>query len=259
MDFYDYAVTYQLPFLVNYGLDYPNSGSWQPANEVIKTMDLDRFTIPVTVDWTDVRQPLNQEKEYDNQDSNDGDEVRLMLTARVSGDYLGEPLTKYESMRFTNSQYDSIIYEMHLLHDDNYSVVIPESFMDLVPEGMLKINETTPEGREQNANFQKVAATTGLGSTVRIEKFSDMTPLRIKIQYERLRNKTLITPLRIQAEINSEPRKWVIRKRFTEAADGQDYEVESFSVHHPNTEKIQTYVWVPRPTLGLMNWWPTLP
>lgn len=36
VDFYDYAVKYQLPLLEPHGLDYPNSGSWQPATEVFK-------------------------------------------------------------------------------------------------------------------------------------------------------------------------------------------------------------------------------
>ena len=53
VDFYDYAVKYHLPLLEPHGLDYPKMGSWQPATEVFKKMDVDRFTIPVTVEWVD--------------------------------------------------------------------------------------------------------------------------------------------------------------------------------------------------------------
>lgn len=63
----------------------------------------------------------------------------------------------------------------------------------------------------------------------------------------------------MQTEINSEPHKYTYRKQLHEAADGKDYEIESYGIYHPNSDKTQTYVWVPRPTLGLMNWWPTLP
>lgn len=262
VDFYDYAVKYQLPLLEPHGLDYPNSGSWQPATEVFKKMDLDRFTIPVTVDWIDERKRLNGTKDVTEGGTK---EVRLMITARVVGDFVDEN-NNSGGRRFIHTKYDGITYDMLLLDEDNYSMKIAESFMDAVPQGMIEMNKTTAEGREQNASFEKMNKTMPMSEgVVRILKFSDKTPLRIKISYDTDRSKDrdfigpIATPLKVQAEINSEPHKFVTRKKFHEAADGRDYEIESYGVHHPNSDKTQTYVWVPRPTLGIMNWWPTLP
>ena len=62
-------------------------GSWQPATEVFKKMDVDRFTIPVTVEWVD---NIKKMKGYIDATEAGTKEVRLMITARVSGDYVNE-------------------------------------------------------------------------------------------------------------------------------------------------------------------------
>ena len=264
VDFYEYAVKYQLPLLETHGLDYPDSGSWQPATEVFKKMDLDRFTIPVTVEWAD---EIKKMKGYTDVVAGGTKEIRLMITATVSGDYV-DKTDGSGGWRFIHSKWDGITYEMILLDEDNYSMIIPESFMDVIPESMIEMNKTTAEGREQNASFEKMTKTMPMeDGVVRIRKFSGITPLRIKISYDNNRNKdrdfgwphSFATPLKVQAEIKSEPHKVVTRKDFREAADGKEYDIESYGIYHPNTDKKQTYVWVPRPTLGLMNWWPTLP
>ena len=265
VDFYDYAVKYHLPLLEPHGLDYPKMGSWQPATEVFKKMDVDRFTIPVTVEWVD---NIKKMKGYIDATDAGTKEVRLMITARVSGDYVNEK-DGTGGRRFIHTAYDGIVYEMILLDEDNYSMIIPESFMDMVPQGMVEMNKTTAEGREQNASLEKMNETMPVGDNppVRILKFSNQIPLRIKISYEKKGGKnqavtgldSFVTPLKVQAEINSEPHKYTYRKQLHEAADGKEYEIESYGIYHPNSDKTQTYVWVPRPTLGLMNWWPTLP
>lgn len=264
VDFYDYAVAHQLPLLEPHGLDYPDSGSWQPATEVFKKMDLDRFTIPVTVDWVD---KIKKMKGYMDAVESGTKQVRLMIIATVSGDYVDTTLGAGD-WRFIHSKWDGITYDMILLDEDNYSMKIAESFMDVVPESMIEMNKTTAEGREQNASFEKMTKTMPVGDgVVRIRKFSAITPLRVKISYDNNRNKdrdfgwphSFATPLKVQAEIQSEPAKYTYRKQLHEAADGKYYDIESYGIYHPNTDKKQTYVWVPRPTLGLMNWWPTLP
>lgn len=264
VDFYDYAVKYHLPLFEPHGLDYPDSGSWQPATEVFKKMDLDRFTIPITVDWVDEVKKMKGYSDFMNRGTK---EVRLMLMATVSGDYVDETLGA-GGWRFIHSKWDGITYDMILLDEDNYAMKIAESFMDMVPEGMIEMNKTTAEGREQNASFENMTKTMPMGEgVVRIRKFSAITPLRVKISYDNNRNKDMdfgwphsfATPLKVQAEIKSEPHKYITRKQFHEAADGKEYDIESYGIFHPNKDKKQTYVWVPRPTLGLMNWWPTLP
>ena len=52
---------------------------------------------------------------------------------------------------------------MILLDEDNYSMIIPESFMDMVPQGKVEMNKTTAEGREQNASLEKMNETMPVG------------------------------------------------------------------------------------------------
>ncbi len=249
--------------LESHGLDYPDTGSWQPLTQVLEIMDLDRFTLPATIRFADARKPLSGHEQIGLLETT---EVRLMVTARVRGDIEGKIDYIKGEHKFIYSKYDSIIYELHLLDEESYAVSYPQTFMDMMPQSIWKINETTPEGREQNASFAKIKDNLISENQMRLELFSGAVPLRIKVNYEKKGNGLFVTPLRVVVEINSDPAQWVERKRFTEAADGKDYELESFQIYHPNKKPSpehtgvgNTFVWVPRPTLGLMNWWPVLP
>jgi len=256
-------VKFGLPLLEPHGLDYPDTGSWQPITQVLETMDLDRFTLPATIRCADVRQPLTGNEQIGLLETT---EVRLMVTARVRGDIKGKINYLKGEHKFIHSKYDSIIYEFHLLDEESYAVTYPQTFKDMLPQSILKINETTAEGREQNASFKNLEDRLVTDNPMRLEKFSDACPLRIKVNYEKKGDGLFVTPLRVVVEVNKDPAKWVERKRFTQAADSKDYEIESFQIYHPNknpspdhTGVGNNFVWVPRPTLGLMNWWPVLP
>ncbi len=245
------------------GLDYPDTGSWQPITQVLETMDLDRFTIPAMIRCADVRKPLTGNEQIGLLETT---EVRLMVTARVRGDIEGEINYLKGEHKFIHSKYDSITYEFHILDEESYAVTYPQTFKDMMPQSIMKINETTSEGRVSNAALDKFKDNAVSGNPIRLEKFSDAIPLRLKVDYEKKANGLFVTPLRVMVEVNRDPAQWVERKRFTQAADGKDYEIDSFQVHHRNIKPSpehtgvgNTFVWVPRPTLGLMNWWPVLP
>ena len=113
--------------------------------------DLDEFSFPVSVEYKDVLDgsPLNRDMRKKKP------EVRAVLTASLankSEDWKDDPFTGPRD----RIEYTLWFYTKDKRESSAYKWEPTETFLDLIPKGMMEINELTPEGREANKSFREM-------------------------------------------------------------------------------------------------------
>jgi len=237
------------------------TGVWLPEYVVYPYKELDEFSFPVSVEYKDELDgsALNRDMRKKKPD------VRAVLTASLankSEDWEDDPFTgprdriEYTLRFFTNDKRESSAYKWEPT----------ETFLDIIPKGMMEINELSPEGREANKSLREMTGDFQGGK---------MTPylkdtFTIKKSYQRnSRGKMVLVESRpydgskrmVHTEISFPPHNTPLTREVfksvmnTEKDEKEVFEMQNlYTYQNPTTGSSPRFVWVPRKITGLLNW-----
>jgi hypothetical protein len=233
------------------------TGVWLPEYTVYPYKELDEFSFPVSVEYKDELDgsALNRDMRKKKP------EVRAVLTASLankSEDWKDDPFTgprdriEYALRFYTKDKRESSAYKWEPT----------EIFLDLIPKGMMEMNELSPEGREANKSFREMKGDFHGG---KIPLFlRDI--FRIKKSYQRDDDGQIVfvddgNKRMVHTETGFPPHNTPLtRVVFKSAMNKEKGEKEVFEMHNlhtyqnPTTGSSSRFVWVPRKITGLLNW-----
>ena len=222
-------------------------GIWASASDVFPVMDLEKFSFPINVivtDMLDDAPALRSGSEYTEEI-----ELRGVLVATIKDTSL-----KDDTLPPFHGDYDKIDYQLHLFYPPtedggNYEWNKVENLLDLIPKGMMELNETTTEGQESNKTMREMEEKykiQGGKVTAYIH-----TVNRLRKEYAKDEKKKIRLPLEIMTTFNVSLDAPLTRKVFKTGADKKVYEIENLYTYMDNNN---IFVWIPQMRTGLLNW-----
>lgn len=237
-----------------------STGVWLPEYVVYPYRDLDEFSFPVSVEYKDELDgsPINRDMRKKKP------EVRAVLTAsltNVLSDFTGKrDKIEYNLLFFTNDKRESSAYKWEPT----------ETFQDLIPKGMMEINELSPQGRESNKSLREMEGDVHGGKIPRFLR--DI--FKITKSYMRDENGTLLGthPKGLDRIIETKTNLFDYFTDTTQAATPltrlvfksamntkkerkEVFEMQNLYTYQNPTDGSSTrFVWVPRKITGLLNW-----
>ena len=217
-------------------------GIWLPSEVVFPMMDLEKFSFPVNVMFTDM---LDNAPEFWTVET----ELRGVLVASTNDKSL-----KDDTLPPFHGDYDKIDYQLHLFYPPtedggNYEWNKVENLLDLSPKGTMELNKTTTEGQASNKTMRE------MGEKYKIQggKVTAYihTVNQIRKKYAKDEKKKIRLPLEIMTTFNVSLDAPLTRKQLKTAADKRVYEIENLYTYMDDGNN---FVWVPRMTTGLLNW-----